>query len=91
MRQWESSTSDRIQLEIRPVGGDWVTVRKDGVALDVRTSFVHIIVPERGGNQSLHGKQREKRTVRTGDIENPAHQHRPNGARNGICRPWGLA
>lgn len=30
----------RVRGKVRPVGGDWVTVRKDGVALqDVRTTF----------------------------------------------------
>ena len=30
----------RIRGQVRPVGGDWVTVRQDGVAyLDVRTTF----------------------------------------------------
>ena len=33
-------TGPRIRGKVRPVGGDWVTVRKDGVAyLDVRTTF----------------------------------------------------
>jgi Protein of unknown function (DUF3237) len=33
-------TGPRLRGRIRPVGGDWVTVRKDGVAiLDVRTTF----------------------------------------------------
>jgi len=33
-------TGPRIHGKLRPVGGDWVTVRKDGVALlDVRTTF----------------------------------------------------
>lgn len=33
-------TGPRLRGKIRPVGGDWVTVRKDGVALlDVRTTF----------------------------------------------------
>jgi hypothetical protein len=33
-------TGPRIRGKIRPAGGDWVTVRKDGVALlDVRVTF----------------------------------------------------
>jgi hypothetical protein len=33
-------TGPRLQGKLRPVGGDWVTVRKDGIALlDVRTTF----------------------------------------------------
>lgn len=33
-------TGPRIRGKLRPVGGDWVTVRKDGIAyLDVRTTF----------------------------------------------------
>jgi hypothetical protein len=33
-------TGPRIRGKVRPVGGDWVTVRKDGVAyLDVRTTL----------------------------------------------------
>lgn len=33
-------TGPRIRGKIRPVGGDWLTLRKDGVALlDVRTTF----------------------------------------------------
>ena len=33
-------TGPRIHGKIRPVGGDWVTVRRDGVAhLDVRATF----------------------------------------------------
>src|SRR5262245_64944808 len=33
-------TGPRLRGTLRPVGGDWVTVRKDGVAyLDVRTTF----------------------------------------------------
>lgn len=33
-------TGPRIRGKVRPVGGDWVTVRKDGVVyLDVRTTF----------------------------------------------------
>jgi len=33
-------TGSRIRGKVRPVGGDWMTVRRDGVAiLDVRTTF----------------------------------------------------
>jgi hypothetical protein len=33
-------TGPNLRGKLRPVGGDWVTVRKDGVAyLDVRTTF----------------------------------------------------
>lgn len=33
-------TGPRVRGKLRPVGGDWVTVRRDGVALlDVRTTF----------------------------------------------------
>src|SRR5262245_12552220 len=33
-------TGPRIRGKVRPVGGDWMTVRRDGVAtLDVRTTF----------------------------------------------------
>lgn len=33
-------TGSKLRGKLRPVGGDWVTVRRDGVALlDVRTTF----------------------------------------------------
>jgi hypothetical protein len=33
-------TGPKVRGKVRPVGGDWMTVRKDGVAiLDVRATF----------------------------------------------------